>query len=291
MPSSLLARALSASALVLIPVLALGACSSAPTADPGSAGAASSTAAEDDALAALRESGVLKIGTEGTYAPFTYHDPVTNELTGYDVEVTSALADKLGVAPEFAEAKWDAIFAGLEAGRYDLIANQVSVNDERLARYDLSDTYATSIPVGVVAEDNTSIASVDDIAGLRGAHSATSNWAQISKGAGARIEPVDGFTEAITAIRDGRVDYTINDNLAVLDYLKSTGDAGVKIAFELPERAVAQAFALRKDSGLLDAINRALDELRAEGALAKISEKYFGEDVSVPLTDSARSAK
>lgn len=291
MPSSLLARALSASALVLIPVLALGACSSAPTADPGSAGAASSTAAEDDALAALRKSGVLKIGTEGTYAPFTYHDPVTNELTGYDVEVISALADKLGVTPEFAEAKWDAIFAGLEAGRYDLIANQVSVNDERLARYDLSDTYATSIPVGVVAEDNTSIASVDDIAGLRGAHSATSNWAQISRGAGARIEPVDGFTEAITAIRDGRVDYTINDNLAVLDYLKSTGDAGVKIAFELPERAVAQAFALRKDSGLLDAINRALDELRAEGALAKISEKYFGEDVSAPLTDSARSAK
>lgn len=291
MPSSLLVRALSASALVLIPALALGACSSEPTVDPGSAGAASSTAAEDDALAALRKSGVLKIGTEGTYAPFTYHDPVTNELTGYDVEVISALADKLGVAPEFAEAKWDAIFAGLEAGRYDLIANQVSVNDERLARYDLSDTYATSIPVGVVAEDNTSIASVDDIAGLRGAHSATSNWAQISKDAGARIEPVDGFTEAITAIRDGRVDYTINDNLAVLDYLKSTGDAGVKIAFELPERAVAQAFALRKDSGLLDAINRALDELRAEGALAKISEKYFGEDVSAPLTDSARSAK
>lgn len=291
MPSSLLARALSASALVLIPVLTLGACSSAPTAAPGSAGTASSTAAEDDALAELRKSGVLKIGTEGTYAPFTYHDPVTNELTGYDVEVISALADKLGVTPEFAEAKWDAIFAGLEAGRYDIIANQVSVNDERLARYDLSDTYANSIPVALVAENNTSIASVDDIAGLRGAHSATSNWAQISKDAGARLEPVDGFTEAIAAIRDGRVDYTINDNLAVLDYLKSTRDPGVRIAFELPERAVAQAFALRKDSGLLDAINRALDELRAEGALAKISEKYFGADVSAPLTDSAQSAK
>lgn len=290
MPSSLLARALSASALALIPALALGACSSAPTIDSGSAGTASSAAA-DDALAALRKSGVLKIGTEGTYAPFTYHDPATNELTGYDVEVISALADKLGVTPEFAEVKWDAIFAGLEAGRYDLIANQVSVNDERLARYDLSNTYASSSPVALVAESNTSIASLDDIAGLRGAHSATSNWAQISKDAGARLEPVDGFTEAITAIRDGRVDYTINDGLAVLDYLKSTRDPGVKIAFELPDRAVAQAFALRKDSGLLDAINGALDELRAEGALAKISEKYFGVDVSAPLDDSAQSAK
>lgn len=290
MPSSLLARALSASALALIPVLALGACSSAPTADSGSAGTASSAAA-DDALAALRKSGVLKIGTEGTYAPFTYHDPATNELTGYDVEVISALADKLGVTPEFAEVKWDAIFAGLEAGRYDLIANQVSVNDERLARYDLSNTYASSSPVALVAEDDTSITSIEDVAGRRAAHSATSNWTRISKDAGARLEPVDGFTEAVAAIRDGRVDYTINDGLAVLDYLKSTRDPGVKIAFELPDRAVAQAFALRKDSGLLDAINGALDELRAEGALAKISEKYFGVDVSAPLDDSAQSAK
>ncbi|MDY4491824.1 transporter substrate-binding domain-containing protein [Schaalia hyovaginalis] len=290
MPSSLLARALSASALALIPVLALGACSSAPTTDSGSAGTASSAAA-DDALAALRKSGVLKIGTEGTYAPFTYHDPATNELTGYDVEVISALADKLGVTPEFAEVKWDAIFAGLEAGRYDLIANQVSVNDERLARYDLSNTYASSSPVALVAEDDTSITSIEDVAGRRAAHSATSNWTRISKDAGARLEPVDGFTEAITAIRDGRVDYTINDGLAVLDYLKSTEDPGVKIAFELPEQAVAQAFALRKDSGLLDAINRALDELRAEGTLQAISEKYFGVDVSAPLDDSAQSAK
>ncbi|MDY6214611.1 MAG: transporter substrate-binding domain-containing protein [Schaalia hyovaginalis] len=290
MPSSLFARALSASALALIPALALGACSSAPTADPGSAGTASSAAA-DDTLAALRKSGVLKIGTEGTYAPFTYHDPATNELTGYDVEVISALADKLGVTPEFAEVKWDAIFAGLEAGRYELIANQVSVNDERLARYDLSNTYARSIPVALVAEDDTSITSIEDVAGRRAAHSATSNWTRISKDAGANVEAVDGFTEAITAIRDGRVDYTINDNLAVLDYLKSTEDPGVKIAFELPEQAVAQAFALRKDSELLDAINGALDELRADGTLQAISEKYFGEDVTVPLDASAQSAK
>lgn len=291
MSHSLISRALSASALVLVPALALGACSSASTGESATTGAESAASTSEDALAALQESGVLKVGTEGTYAPFTYHDTETNELTGYDIEVITAVADKLGVTPEFTEVKWDAIFAGLEAGRYDLIANQVTVNEERLAQYDLSDTYTTSIPVGVVAEDTTSISSIEDVVGNTAAHSATSNWAQISKDAGANVEVVDGFTEAITAIRDGRVDYTINDNLAVLDYLKTTEDPGVKIAFELPEQAVAQAFALRKDSGLLDAINEALDELRDEGTLQAISEKYFGEDVTAPLADSAQSAK
>lgn len=291
MSHSLISRALSASALVLVPALALGACSSVSTVESATTGAESAASTSEDALAALQESGVLKVGTEGTYAPFTYHDTETNELTGYDIEVITAVADKLGVTPEFTEVKWDAIFAGLEAGRYDLIANQVTVNEERLAQYDLSDTYTTSIPVGVVAEDTTSISSIEDVVGNTAAHSATSNWAQISKDAGANVEVVDGFTEAITAIRDGRVDYTINDNLAVLDYLKTTEDPGVKIAFELPEQAVAQAFALRKDSGLVDAINEALDELRDEGTLQAISEKYFGEDVTAPLADSAQSAK
>lgn len=291
MSRSLFARALSRAALLLIPALALGACSSASHSESVSADAASVTAAGDDALAALQASGVLRIATEGTYAPFTYHDPATNALTGYDVEVISAVADKLGVTPEFSEVKWDAIFAGLEAKRYDLVANQVAVNEERLAQYDLTDTYTTSIPVGVVAENNTSITSIDTVAGLKAAHSATSNWAQTSKEAGAQIEAIDSFTEAIVAIRDGRVDYTINDNLAVLDYLKSTSTPGVKIAFELPDRAASQAFALRKNSGLLDAINEALEELRAEGTLAAISEKYFGTDVSAPRENSSQSAK
>lgn len=288
MSRSALTRLLSASVLALVPALALGACSSASTKE--AAAPAQSAAAQGDDLAALKESGVLRVGTEGTYAPFNYHDPATNELTGYDVEVITAVADKLGVVPEFSEVKWDAIFAGLESGRYDLIAAQVTVNEERLAKYALSDTYTTSIPVGVIAEGTTGISSIEDVAGKTAAHSATSNWAQLSKDAGAKVEVVDGFTEAISAIRDGRVDYTINDNLAVLDYLKTSADPGVKVAFEVPEKAVAQAFALRKDSGLVDAINAALAELRADGTLTRISEKYFGEDVTAPLAEGARSA-
>ena len=109
-------RSVAATAVVLS-ALALAACSSDGD---------EKTAA--DPVAALKESGVLKVGTEGTYAPFTFHDPTSGELTGYDVEVITAVAEKLGVKPEFSETKWDSIFAGLEAKRYDVVANEVTIN-------------------------------------------------------------------------------------------------------------------------------------------------------------------
>jgi len=261
-------RSVAATAVVLS-ALALAACSSDGD---------EKTAA--DPVAALKESGVLKVGTEGTYAPFTFHDPTTGELTGYDVEVITAVAEKLGVKPEFSETKWDSIFAGLEAKRYDVVANEVTINDDRAAKYDLSDPYSVSVPVVIVPADDTELTDLAGFEGRTAAQTATSNWGALARDNGAKVEPIDGFTEAVTAVRDGRVDFTVNDNLAALEYLTSTGDTSVKIAFELPEEKVVQAFALRKDSGLVAEINKALGDLAADGTLASIGEKYFGTDIS-----------
>ena len=258
-----------AATAVVVSALALAACSSDGD---------EKTAA--DPVAALKESGVLKVGAEGTYAPFTFHDPTSGELTGYDVEVITAVAEKLGVKPEFSETKWDSIFAGLEAKRYDVVANEVTINDERAAKYDLSDPYSVSVPVVIVPADDTELTDVAGFEGRTAAQTATSNWGALARDNGAKVEPIDGFTEAVTAVRDGRVDFTVNDNLAALEYLTSTGDTSVKIAFEIPEEKVVQAFALRKDSGLVAEINKALGELAADGTLASIGEKYFGTDIS-----------
>ncbi len=284
--------ALTALTVAVLSASALAACSSGESAADQSSGAgtpSSSSSDGGDALADLQASGVLRVGTEGTYAPFTYHDTSTGDLTGYDVEVITAVADKLGVTPEFSEVKWDAIFAGMEAKRYDIVANQVTINPERTAKYDVSQAYTVSEPVALVRADDTSIASLADVAGKKSAQSATSNWAGIATDAGATVEPVDGLTEAVAALKDGRVDLTFNDNLAALNYLSTTGDTSVKIAFDLPDQAVQQALVLRKDSGLLDAVNKALDELRADGTLAKLGEKYFGQDVSGAGAPGAQS--
>jgi L-cystine transport system substrate-binding protein len=227
------------------------------------------------------DSGPLKFGTEGTYTPFTFHDKATNKLTGYDVEVAEAVAQKLGRKAEFSENTFDAIFAGLEAKRYDIVANQITPTPERQAKYAFSQPYTVSTGVVVTRSDDTSVTTVADVKGKKSAQSATSNFAGQAKEAGAKIEAVEGFSQAVTLLKQKRVDITINDNLAVLDYLKSSGDTGVKITTKIGEPSTS-AFAFRKDSPLAAQFDQALKELTADGTLTKISQKYFGEDVSKP---------
>lgn len=231
-------------------------------------------------LADVKAAGVLKVGTEGTYAPFSFHDPKTNQLTGYDVDVIKAVADKLGVKVEYVETPWDAIFAGLTAKRYDVVANQVTKNPEREGLYGLSSTYTWSEGVIATRADDTAITSLADLKGKKSAQSLTSNWTQVAKDAGADIESVEGFTQAITLLKQGRVDATVNDSLAVLDYQKSTGDKEIKIAAKTGDIS-EQAVATRKGSDLVPAINEALAGLAKDGTLKTISEKYFAADVSV----------
>ncbi|NUT55783.1 MAG: amino acid ABC transporter substrate-binding protein [Thermoleophilia bacterium] len=233
----------------------------------------------DDTGGSGGSGSALKVGTEGTYAPFTFHDPKSNDLTGYDVEVTNAVAKKLGRKPQYSETQFDAIFAGLESKRYDVVANQISINPEREAKYAFSTPYTASTGVVVTRADDDSVSSLSDIKGKKSAQSTTSNWAQTAKDAGAKVEAVEGLTQAIALLKQGRVDVTVNDNLAILDYLKSSGDKDVKIAAEVGDKT-EQAFAFRKDSPLAADFDKALKELAADGTLKKISEKWFGEDVT-----------
>ncbi|GAB3223616.1 hypothetical protein GCM10027586_12920 [Kineococcus gypseus] len=224
----------------------------------------------------------LTFGTEGTYAPFSYHDEQSGELVGYDIDVAKAVGEHLGREVDFSENTWDALFAGMEAGRYEGIANQVSITPEREAEYSFSAPYTVSTGVVVTRADDTSVTSLADVAGKTSAQSTTSNWAQTATDAGARVEAVEGFAQAVTLLKQGRVDVTINDNLAVLDYLKTTGDEDIKIAAETPE-STQQAFVFRKDEAdLAKEVGDAVEALRADGTLARISQEWFGQDVSGP---------
>src|SRR3954447_5449223 len=223
---------------------------------------------------------VLRVATEGTYAPFSFHDPGSNELTGYDVEVAKAVGANLGKKVEFSETQFDSIFAGLESNRYDVIANQVTITPERQAKYLFSAPYTVSTGVVVTRADDDSVHSLADVKGKRSAQSTTSSFAEVATQAGAQVEPVEGFTQAITLLKQKRVDVTINDNLALLEYQKTTGDKDVKIAAKIDPPS-KQALVFRKNgSDLQTQVDGALKALRADGTLSRISEKYFGEDVS-----------
>ena len=136
----------------------------------------------------VKSSGVLRVGTEGVYSPFSYHD-ANNELVGYDVDVAKAVGEKLGVRVEFVETPWDAMFAALEANRFDVVANEVTINPERQAKYDLSEPYSVGEGVIVTRADNNSIKSLADLKGKVAAENATSNWSDIARKAAPASRP------------------------------------------------------------------------------------------------------
>ncbi|PKR87591.1 amino acid ABC transporter substrate-binding protein [Pleomorphomonas diazotrophica] len=239
---------------------------------------AGAAVAADD-LAAVKEAGVLRIGTEGTYAPFTYHDE-SGKLVGFDVEIGEAIAGKLGVKPEFIEGKWDGLIAGLDANRYDTVINQVGITEKRKEKYDFSKPYIVSKAVLIVRADDESIKGFADLKGKKSAQSLTSNFGALATEAGAELVGTNGFDESIQLVLTRRADATINDSLSFLDFKKHKPDAPVKIVAE-KEEADASGIIVRKgQTDLVAAIDKALDDIKADGTYQKIADKYFGQDVS-----------
>ena len=111
-------------------VLTLSGCSNSSTSTAASSGASSAAGSSADQLAAIQASGKLIVALEGAWQPWSYHDE-SDTLVGYDVEVSRAIAEKLGVEPEYVESDWDSLFAGLDAGRFDMVCNGVEVTDEQ----------------------------------------------------------------------------------------------------------------------------------------------------------------
>lgn len=217
---------------------------------------------------------LVRVGTEGTYPPFSFHDPQSQELTGYDVEVVKAIAAKAGWWLEFVETQRDAIFPALDSSRIDLVANQVSRNPERAAKYGLSSTYTYSRGVIVRRTGDDRIKSIADLGGRTTAQSSTSNWAKVARDAGARVEAVEGFAQAAALLQQGRADAIVNDDIAVLDYLATTGSKDVEIAGDAGQAGSEQVLALRQaDAALLSQANQAIDALKADGTLRGISQK------------------
>ncbi len=246
-----------------------------------SADATETAAAGEDQLAQIKEKGEIVVAMEGTWSPWTYHDE-NDELVGYDVEVAKAIAGKLGVETTFVEGEWDGLFAGMDAGRYDIVVNGVDITEERAQKYDFTEPYAYNRTAIIVTKDNDEINSFEDLNGKKTANTISSTYAELAEQYGANVTGVDDLNQTFELLLSGRIDATLNAELTYYDYLKAHPDANVKIA-ALTEDASEVAIPLRKGAAsdnLRAAINQALDELRADGTLSELSVKYFGSDVS-----------
>lgn len=256
----------------------LAACSSGGGSGSGGASDGGS-GGDEDILARIQESGTIRIGLEGTYRPYAFHDD-TGELVGFEKDIAEAISESLGVTPEFVETEWDSLIAGLDVDRYDLVINNVGITPERQEAYAFTEPYATSIGRIAVPADSD-IQTVEDLEGAQAAQTATSNWAQQMEELGAEVMPVQGFAEAIELVVQGRADATANDFISFQTYQEEHPDAEFRVLdAELPTDVTVGVIMQQGQDALLAEVNSILDDMKSDGSLTAIYEEWVGEDIT-----------
>lgn len=255
--------------------------------DEGASGANSSEApasAQSDAgdlLSRIKARGVVTIAMEGTWSPWTFHD-AKGELTGFDVAVGKALAQAIGVKAEFIEGKWDGLLAGLDAGRYDLMINGVGITPERQRAYDFSTPYAFDRVAVIVNNDRSDMKTMADLKGKHTANTISSTYAETAEKAGAKVTGVDDLNQTFELLRARRIDATLNSEVTYADYMRAHPDAGIKIAFFVPE-AGEIGIPLKKGAdtaSLRKVVDDTIKAMRDSGELSRLSKEFFGIDIT-----------
>lgn len=237
--------------------------------------------AAEDLLAQVKSKGELRVGLEGTYPPFSFQDE-SGKLTGFEVEFAQELAKHLGVKADLKPTKWDGMLAALDSKRIDVVINQVTISPERKKKYDFSTPYTISGVQALTLKKNAgTITKPEDLSGKKVGVGLGSNYEQWLRDnvKGVDIRTYDDDPTKYQDLRSGRVDAILVDRLAALDLVKKTGDtmAVAGPAFSRLESGVA----LRKgNDDLLKAIDAAIADMQKDGSLSKLSEKWFGADVT-----------
>ncbi|CAI8736042.1 cystine ABC transporter substrate-binding protein [Pseudomonas sp. PDM26] len=233
-------------------------------------------------LQQIKDKGVINVGLEGTYPPFSFVD-ADGKLAGFEVEFSEALAKELGVKVKLQPTKWEGILAALESKRLDAVINQVTITEERKKKYDFSEPYTVSGIQALVLTKKAAelnIKSAADLSGKKVGVGLGTNYEEWVKAnvPTADIRTYEDDPTKFQDLRVGRIDAILIDRLAALEYAKKAKDTtAAGDAFSRQEAGIA----LRKgEPELLAAVNKAIDKLRADGTLKKLSEKYFSADVT-----------
>jgi ABC-type amino acid transport substrate-binding protein len=238
-------------------------------------------------LAAATPKPVLTVGTEGVYAPFTFLDE-KGVITGYDVEVVQEVAKRANLDVKFVPTPWDSMFLALDSKKFDMVANEISKNAAREQKYAFSEDYLVSGAQVIVRGDRPGAFSngFADLKGMRIGTGVGSNYTKMLEDFNAKngnpieIKYYEGnMTAVLQDIVAGRLDGTVNDRLTVGYNVKKLG-LNVKIVGK-PLEYEPSYFVFRKDAqgqALAAQFSKGLAEMKKDGSLAKLSQKWFGMD-------------
>ena len=250
------------------------------------------SAAADDSWDKIVEKGEIVLGMDDAFPPMGYTDTTTGEIIGFDVDVATEVFSRLGVELKLQPIEWSTKEMELDGGNVDLLWNGYSYTEERAEKQTLSDAYMKNNQVILVKEDS-SYQSLADLAGKSlGVQSDSSAESALESEEATEfreslgeIVPIDDYSKAILEIQNGLIEAIAIDEVVARFYL--TNDPGAYRILETEDGTVESlavedyVIGFRKgDQALCDKVNETLKEMKADGTLAEISEKWFGEDVT-----------
>ena len=228
---------------------------------------------EQSETAENTEGGVLRMGTNATFPPYEYVDE-NNEVAGIDADIAAAIADKLGMELEITDMAFDSLIPALQSDTIDIVLAGMTVDPERAESVNFTDSYATGVQVIIVPEDSD-IASPDDLEGKNiGVQTGTTGDLYCTEQYGQEyVKQFDNGPLAVAALLNGQIDCVVIDNEPAKNYVAA--NQGLKIletAYANEEYAAAIA---KDNTELYDQVNTAIQELKADGTIDSIIEKYI----------------
>ncbi|MBZ9607749.1 ABC transporter substrate-binding protein [Clostridium estertheticum] len=231
-----------------------------------------------NSLEAVKKAGKLTIGLDDSYPPMEFRDS-KNNLVGFDVDLGNEIGKKLGVETEYTTTDFNGILLALTSSKFNVILSAMSITDKRKESIDFSDSYVMGGQVAAIKQGNTKIKKLEDLKGKVAAcqlGSTGDTAASAMKGL-KEVKKYDKITEAFQELSSGRVDAVIMDAQVGGYYVsKKSGEYEV-LTDKISEEPIGIGFK-KEDKELRTAVQKALNELEADGTLSKLSQKWFGFD-------------
>lgn len=242
--------------------------------------------AGDGSLDRVKKAGKIVAGLDDAFPPMGFRDE-KGELTGFDIEFGKELSKKMGIEITWQPTVWDTVVASLKGKKFDVIISGMNITKERQAEVNFAGPYAKIGQILVVQAKNDAITSLKDVAKGRVGTQAGSTAHKILNNEGFTDDQIKLYKEYPLCFNDleiGRIDAVVCDGFAIKTYTDKRPGAFKQVGEQMGVEDAAVGVAVRKeDKELLEALNKAIDELLKDGTLSKISEKWIGFDITKDL--------
>lgn len=260
-----------------------GSTSSSSASGSGSKTDIVSSVKKNDTIAAtlpddIKKAGKLSIGLDDSYPPMEYRDD-KNNLVGFDIDFGNAIGKKLGVKVNWITTAWDGIIPALEAKKFDMILASMSITDERKKEVNFSDPYITGGPIIIVKKGTNNVKSGDDLKGkVVGVQLGSTGEDAVNKISGVKeVKKYDKITEALQDLTAGRINAVVADDQVGRYYIGLAGNQ-YSVAGKLHDEPFGIAFR-QEDTALTSSVQKAINDLKADGTMSKLSMKWFKTDL------------